>query len=38
MNAFFNPISRKRQVYTDHNGGVQLVTWRADERATFITL
>ena len=40
MNALFNAISLnslKRQVYIDPNGDVQLVTWRADERASFVT-
>ena len=36
MNAFFVAISLKRQVYIDPDGGVQLVTWHADERASFI--
>ena len=36
MNAFFVAISLKRQVYIDPNGGVQLVTWHADERASFV--
>ena len=36
MNAFSVAISLKRQVYIDPNGGVQLVTWRADERASFV--
>ena len=37
MNAFFIAISLKRQVYIDPNGSVQLVNWRADERASFLT-
>ena len=36
MNTFFVAISLKRQVYIDPNGGVQLATWRADERASFV--
>ena len=36
MNAFFIAISLKRPVYIDPNGGVQLVTWRPDERASFV--
>ena len=37
MNVFFIAISLKRQVNIDPNGGVQLVTWRADDRASFVT-
>ena len=37
MNASFIAISFKRQVNIDLNGGVQLVTWRADERDSFLT-
>ena len=33
---FFVAISLKRQVYIDPNGGLQLVTWRADKRASFV--
>ena len=36
MKAFFVAISLKHKVYIDPNGGVQLVTWRADERASFL--
>ena len=38
MNAFFIAITLKRQVYIDPNGCVQLVTWRADQRASFVIL
>ena len=37
MNVFSIAISSKRQVYIDHNGGFQLVTWRADKRASWVT-
>ena len=36
MNAFFVAISLKRQVYIDPNGGVQLVTWHANKRSSFV--
>ena len=36
MNAFSVAISLKRQVNIDPNGGVQLATWRADERASSV--
>ena len=37
MNVFSIAISSKRQVYIDHNGSFQLMTWRADKRASCVT-